>query len=210
VVKSGVYNMSDDKKTIVIKAALEEFAENGYAAASTNTITRKAGISKGLLFHYFGSKQQLYLAVLDFCMDQVLARFDEELKYVSRDIIERIVELNKLKLRLNADMPLSQRFLTEAFIKPPEGLAKEIAVRQVHIYTGYMPLLLENVDRSNFREDIDQEKAVELVIAVANAVGEKYIKAYREEGVDFDPLLRAFVEELKCCLGMIKYGIYKN
>ncbi len=202
--------MSDEKKTIIIKAALEEFAENGYAAASTNTITRKAGISKGLLFHYFGNKQQLYLEVLDFCMEQVLARFDEELKYVSRDIIERIVELNKLKIRLNADLPLTQRFLTEAFLKPPEGLAKEIARRQVQMYTKYMPLLLENVDRSNFREDIDQEKAIEMVVTFANAIGEKYIQAYREKGADIDSLLDAFIEDLRNCRDMIKYGIYKN
>ena len=45
--------MDEEKKQKIINASIEEFSK-GYSLASTNEIVRKAGVSKGLLFHYFG------------------------------------------------------------------------------------------------------------------------------------------------------------
>lgn len=199
----------EEKKKQILQTACEEFAVMGYAAASTNTIIQKAGISKGLLFHYFTNKQQLYLAVLDLCMEQVVAGLKQELGYLSRDVLDRIIEFNMLKIKLAAEYPLSQRLLTEAFVKPPQGLEEEMARRQQEIYTKYMPLLLEGLDRSLFKEGINVDKAVQMVVAFVNAVGEKYIQEYREKDGEIKALLNAFIEELRVYLEMIKYGIYK-
>lgn len=46
------------KKDQIAASALKEFAEKGFEQASTNTICKEAGVSKGLLFHYFGSKKK--------------------------------------------------------------------------------------------------------------------------------------------------------
>lgn len=49
-----------DKKERIISSGIKEFAEKGYCLASTNRICQNARISKGLLFHYFETKQQFY------------------------------------------------------------------------------------------------------------------------------------------------------
>lgn len=49
---NNLKNIPKDKKEAILEAALEEFAIGGYENASTNKIVEKAGISKGLLFHY--------------------------------------------------------------------------------------------------------------------------------------------------------------
>ena len=41
----------DARKSRILEAALVEFADKGYKKASTNTIVRETGVSKGLLFH---------------------------------------------------------------------------------------------------------------------------------------------------------------
>ena len=48
------------KQKRVLAAALEVFSREGYLRANTNEIAALAEISKGLLFHYFGSKKNLY------------------------------------------------------------------------------------------------------------------------------------------------------
>ncbi|HWQ73907.1 MAG TPA: TetR/AcrR family transcriptional regulator, partial [Syntrophomonas sp.] len=53
--------LPDGKKEQIIQVCIEEFVENGYKNASTNTIVKRLGISKGLLFLYFKNKKQLYL-----------------------------------------------------------------------------------------------------------------------------------------------------
>ena len=50
----------------MINAALKIFSMRGYQFASTDDIVKEAGISKGLLFHYFGSKSGLYSFIYDY------------------------------------------------------------------------------------------------------------------------------------------------
>lgn len=48
------------KQDRIINAAMKEFALKGYKNASTNEIVKEAGISKGLLFHYFTNKKAYF------------------------------------------------------------------------------------------------------------------------------------------------------
>ena len=48
----------------IINAALEEFSEKGYAAARLDDVASKAGISKGLVYVYFKTKEELFKAVV--------------------------------------------------------------------------------------------------------------------------------------------------
>jgi len=51
-------------------AAISLFAEKGYAATSTREICQRAGITKPVLYHHFGSKEQLYRElIVDACND---------------------------------------------------------------------------------------------------------------------------------------------
>ncbi len=49
----------------ILAAATWEFAENGIGGARVDAIAERAGINKRMLYHYFGDKEQLYLAVLE-------------------------------------------------------------------------------------------------------------------------------------------------
>ncbi|MCL2568131.1 MAG: TetR/AcrR family transcriptional regulator [Oscillospiraceae bacterium] len=58
-----------DKQKKIVDAALQVFSENTYSKASTGYIAATAGISKGMVFHYFGNKRALYFYLLDLCGD---------------------------------------------------------------------------------------------------------------------------------------------
>lgn len=48
----------------ITRAALEAFAEHGYAATRVDDVARRAGVSKGLLYLYFRTKEELFKAVI--------------------------------------------------------------------------------------------------------------------------------------------------
>src|SRR5271155_5836891 len=48
----------------IIAAALEEFADRGFAAAKMDDIARRAGVSKGSLYLYFETKEEIFRAVV--------------------------------------------------------------------------------------------------------------------------------------------------
>jgi len=55
---------SEDRPREICAAALEVFAEKGFAAAKLDEIARRAGVSKGTLYLYFKDKEQLFRAVV--------------------------------------------------------------------------------------------------------------------------------------------------
>jgi len=59
----------------ILDAALEVFAEKGLHGASTEDIARRAGISQPYVFRLFGTKKELYLAVVARCFRQTLEIF---------------------------------------------------------------------------------------------------------------------------------------
>ncbi len=54
----------DRRRTEILDAARKLFSERSYSAVSTTEIAREAGIARGLLNHYFGTKRDLYLEVV--------------------------------------------------------------------------------------------------------------------------------------------------
>ena len=64
------------KKELIMNAALEEFAEHGYHASSINVITKRAGVSKGLLYNYFESKEALLKKIMKKAHDKIWVYFD--------------------------------------------------------------------------------------------------------------------------------------
>ncbi len=58
----------------ILKSALELFSENGYERTTTDEIADYAGLSKGLLYFYFDSKEEIFVSLLIDGMDQLIER----------------------------------------------------------------------------------------------------------------------------------------
>jgi AcrR family transcriptional regulator len=68
---------SDERRDQVLEAAIREFAESGYAAASTAAIAERAGISQPYIYALFPSKRELFLAAYDRMQGRIRATFRE-------------------------------------------------------------------------------------------------------------------------------------
>jgi AcrR family transcriptional regulator len=95
------------RKDAVLDAALIEFAERGYAGASTDDIARRAGISQPYLFRLFGTKKELFKASSARCFRETLEMFqraaegkrgEEALHAIGQAYIE-MLETDKTRLR---------------------------------------------------------------------------------------------------------------
>lgn len=60
MVSTTFLNLSEEKQNRIIEAALEEFSENSFSDASITSIVKKAEISRGSFYQYFGNKENLY------------------------------------------------------------------------------------------------------------------------------------------------------
>jgi AcrR family transcriptional regulator len=64
-----------EKQRKIIAAAIESFAEKGYAATSTSEIAKKAGVAEGTIFRHYKTKKELLLSIVAPIMAKVIAPF---------------------------------------------------------------------------------------------------------------------------------------
>lgn len=68
---------AEERRESVIRAAMIEFARSGYRGTSTETIARRVGVSQPYLFRLFPSKQAIFKAAADRCIEETWQVFDE-------------------------------------------------------------------------------------------------------------------------------------
>jgi len=68
-----------ERRALIVRAALSEFAEHGYEQASLGTIAENAGITRTVLYGHFASKRALYAALLEETHADYLTRLRESL-----------------------------------------------------------------------------------------------------------------------------------
>ena len=61
-----------NSKERIIRAAIDCFSKKGFDGVNVELISRKAGVSKGTIFYYFGSKKNLYLNAIESSMKPML------------------------------------------------------------------------------------------------------------------------------------------
>jgi AcrR family transcriptional regulator len=174
------YRQLDPRKQAeILAAATEEFSVKGYTSASMNTLVRKAGISKGSLFKYFRTKQDLFLGLLDLATGEVQQWLrnvrqetrDQPLPQRLQRLLESGVEFIRLHPRLaklyfqqlqTGDVPFSEEQLRTLHRRSRKFLAG---------------ILLEAAARGELRPGIDIARASFLV----NSMFERFLQAsYRE------------------------------
>jgi AcrR family transcriptional regulator len=97
---------ADERRELVLEAALAEFAMHGFAGTSTEDVARRAGISQPYLFRLFPTKKALFLALVERCFQQVMDAFTaaadgltgEEAKAAMADAYERLLDDRTLLL----------------------------------------------------------------------------------------------------------------
>ena len=98
----------DERREAVLEAAVAVFADAGLHAASTEEIARRAGISQPYVFRLFGTKRELFTAVVARCFRQTLEVFqrsaeglrgEQALKAMGTAYVERL-RSDRVHLRL--------------------------------------------------------------------------------------------------------------
>ena len=90
----------------ILRAAVAAFGEHGYEGASTNQICADAGISKGLLFHYFKSKENLFMEVLERCRAEVAAAMEPVDASVPEEPLTALNNFYQRQLDFSAATPI--------------------------------------------------------------------------------------------------------
>jgi AcrR family transcriptional regulator len=149
------HNLPIEKQNTIINAALETFGTNGYKKTSVSDIAAAAGISKAMVFHYFGTKKDLYFYLLNYCGDLIMGEITERFDHQVTDFFERITMAATIKLEVIKKHPAALSFLYSVFYESNEevrGGINEFLVKSEGIKNTFT---FDGLDYSKFKEGVD-------------------------------------------------------
>jgi TetR/AcrR family transcriptional regulator len=97
--------LSEEKQMRILNAAYSEFANKQFKEASTDEIANNAGISKGALFQYFGTKKQLYFYIYKHGYEILSNELYGQAELTNPDLIERLKSIFTIKMNLYFKYP---------------------------------------------------------------------------------------------------------
>jgi AcrR family transcriptional regulator len=85
-----------ERESQIVAVAVEEFAQGGYAGASMAAVAARAGISKPLIYQYFGSKDGLFLVCLHSVANPLLERLEVAWSHEDNSVLSRVATLGAI------------------------------------------------------------------------------------------------------------------
>ncbi len=105
------FDLKKEKQDRMINAALKIFAQQGYKHASTDDIVKEAAISKGLLFHYFGSKIGIYEFVYEYSVRYMVLELSTVVPGYEHNLFEVMKYIELAHINAMKGYPYIQQFL---------------------------------------------------------------------------------------------------
>lgn len=164
IIYSKFITLPLEKQDRIIRAALGEFGKYGYNKTSVEQVAVASGISKGMVFHYFGTKKGLYEYLVKYCNEYLDKYFiiPEEImdKY---DYIEFFRKITKIKLKAYTGNPQVFEFITMLYLKPENMNVSESILNSLTTMFKKRDDILSRVNQKEdvdyFRSDIDVNDA---------------------------------------------------
>jgi AcrR family transcriptional regulator len=97
----------DERRAQLLSLGLSAFSKNSYDDVSIDALAQSAGVSKGLLYHYFPSKRDLYVATVQSAAEQLISRIVPDATLSPLEQLSHGVDAYLAYVQENADAYLS-------------------------------------------------------------------------------------------------------
>lgn len=194
----------EQSKEKIYQAALEEFGTLGYDAVNMERICRQHGISKGMMYHYYSNKDELFLL----CAQRVFA----DLKaYLEQQIEDRAKQNRPATFRDHMMMreiffqrhPKQKLIFEDAMLRPPRHLAKQMQALHAPIRRLNQKILEELMVQMALRTGLDREKAARFLGGI------EYLLQYYQNG-KAEQNLHSILETAEDVWDMALFGVLRQ
>lgn len=196
------FEIKNEKQERILNAAIKVFALNGYRKASTDVIVTEAGISKGLLFHYFTNKLSLYEYIIDYSIKYMNFEFTTSVSKYEKDFFELQMMMEQAKIRVMKIYPYMQQFLASLKYET-DAKAKAVIGENAYALESMFNVIYKQADTSKFEEYVVVQKVVDMIRWMSDG----YLLEHLVEGdTDVDVLVSEFSKYLK----MLRAHFYRG
>lgn len=181
------FNLPEDKRTRLVDAIMDAFAENDYKNVSVSGIVKAAGVSKGSFYQYFEDKADCYLYLIQMAMEEKIAFMqsiepaDEQL-----DLFGTLRWMLDVGVRFEFSNPrLSQISYRAVFGDAPLPDETLTMIRDGGL-VYFLMMVSQGIESGVIRDDIDPDTAAFLLNTIFSNLGQYLLQRYQ---VDAETLL---------------------
>lgn len=162
----------DERKKQLLRVALDVFIEKGYYGTSTREIARRAGVSSGLLFHYFSNKDSIYLALVKIGAEEMKIDTEKAMNAPCEYLFQTIKNTFE---QLEDNPSFGKMFVFMDHVQHTAVNEKEITLllESTDICKQWIPIILEGQRRGEFREGNPHSLCVAVFGAIQGIAQEK-------------------------------------
>ncbi len=155
--KPTFFNLPPEKARRIEEAALVEFTEHAFKAASINRIVARADIAKGSFYQYFHDKKDLYKHTINQIVAQKLASFSSVLNDSgSTDFFSQLRMLYQAGLRFTRENPRLQKIGDQLLRDRNSPVYEELVQENLHHSDQIMQeMIRKGIDQGDLRPGLD-------------------------------------------------------
>jgi len=158
----------------LLKAAEHVFSKQGFAATRLSDIAKEAGVTRGAIYHHFGNKMELFIALhkerVDPYFKLVKSIFDSDLS--PRTKITKLMSELVVRAKNDIDFAASQRFgiFRDMELHDCEEIHKFMREQGEQFFLILVNIIKEGQAIGEIRRDIDPQKAAFNTIAYVKGI----------------------------------------
>lgn len=205
--KKAFEKLPEDKRQRILTACIEEFGEYGYEKGSTDRIIKRAGISKGGLYEYITTKEELFLYVVDFTYRELYGylqrRISEEVEQLPPDILDRLRVVSELAVDFYIDHPRYVSLIVRTHELHNDAIEEQVNASFIRHFSD----VFGNTDDKGLR--FEKERVNELVTWLLLKTRYEFLTEFnknREPAV----VKRNYLNNWDFYLSVLQSGIYRS
>jgi AcrR family transcriptional regulator len=151
----------------LLDAALHVFAELGYRRTRLDAVAARAGVTKGTLYHYFDTKEELLLAVIEHYQAIAFGRIDEILRDPGLTATERLTAIVRgtFSARRRAGRPLLAVLVRTVAIELPAVHERWLREGPVRLSTIIAKVIEQGQKAGEFNRALEASSAARQLVA---------------------------------------------
>jgi len=193
-------SLPQEKQNRIVDAAMSLFGEVGYKKAYISEIAAASGISKALVFHYFGSKKGLYSYLVYYTGKIMMTEAQQARDTANKDFFERAAVTIRFRLTIKNRYPAMNTFIDSVFNEDEPEVAADIDRLKAIATDMHSKVEIKPGEAGLIKSGIDPLQVVALI--------EKYTEGV-VYGWNNQTTVDEIMKEVTTCLEMLKISLCK-
>lgn len=205
--KETFERLGAEKKARIIDACVREFGEQGYEGGSTDRICRSSGISKGGLYEYIDSKEELFLLAISHVYGSlyefIRASLKRSRKGVPTDVLDRFYRVSEIAIDFYIERPQYIQLIQKSASLADARLKASTA----HIFRDSFMTVFGDIEGVNLR--FPSAQIVELMAWLLLKTRNDFLEGV-ERGERASTLKKIYLKEWSFYIEVLRKGIYRS